>query len=56
MFAAGFGLNFYGYFVFAALWVSGYFVWASQVNARERRREAAAKSGETGGGPSGSSD
>ncbi len=39
---SGFGLNFYGYFVFAALWVCGYFVWASRVNARERRREAAA--------------
>jgi hypothetical protein len=55
MFAAGFGLNFYGYFVFAALWVSGYFVWASRVNARERRREAAVKSGEPGARSSGSS-
>jgi len=33
-----FGLNFYGYFVFAALWVCGYFFWAWRINARERRK------------------
>jgi len=38
--ALSFGLNFYGYFVFAAVWVCGYFLWASRTNARERKREA----------------
>ncbi len=24
----GFGWNFYGYFVFAVVWIAGYFLWA----------------------------
>ena len=34
----GFGLNFYGFFVFAAFWVCLYFVWAFFVNRREKRK------------------
>lgn len=35
---SAFGLNFYGYFIFAACWVIAYFAWAWQVNRREARR------------------
>ncbi len=37
---SGFGLNFYGFFVFAALWICVYSVWVARVNKRERSREA----------------
>ncbi len=30
----GFGWNFYGFFLYAALWVSGYFLWAYVANRR----------------------
>ena len=36
----GFGLNFYGYFAFAGLWVGAYFLWAWWKNVRERQRDA----------------
>ncbi len=39
-YAAGFGLNFYGYFLFAGFWVGAYFIWAWRVNTRERARTA----------------
>ena len=34
----GFGWSFYGFFVAAALWIAGYFVWVLAVEARERHR------------------
>lgn len=34
----GFGFNFYGYFIFAACWVTAYFAWAWSVNNREREQ------------------
>jgi hypothetical protein len=34
---AGFGWNFYGFFLFAALWIAGYFAWARWMAARDRR-------------------
>jgi hypothetical protein len=37
--ASGFGMNFYGFFVVALLWVVAYFCWASRINASETRRE-----------------
>jgi len=40
----GFGLNFYGYFAFAGVWVSAYFLWAWRMNARERQRDSKHKS------------
>ena len=33
----GFGWNFYGFFVAAALWLGAYFVWARFASARDRR-------------------
>lgn len=36
----GFGLNFYGFFVVALLWVIAYFFWASRKNASERQEES----------------
>ena len=41
---AGFGLNFYGYFAFAGVWVGAYFFWAWRTNARERQRDSKHKS------------
>lgn len=43
MMAIGFGLNFYGFFAFAAVWVVAYFVWASRVNAAEHAGENRAR-------------
>lgn len=34
----GFGWNFYAFFVYAALWLSGFFIWAFRANRRERRK------------------
>ncbi|MFQ5744325.1 MAG: hypothetical protein ACE5HV_12155 [Acidobacteriota bacterium] len=31
---AGFGISFYGFFVFAAAWCIGYFAWALWANRR----------------------
>jgi len=31
----GFGWSFYGYFIFCALWVCGYFLWARWINNKE---------------------
>jgi hypothetical protein len=36
----GFGLNFYGFFVFAVLWILGYFSWARRINSREKRQNS----------------
>lgn len=35
----GFGLNFYGFFFFAALWVCAYFLWARWFNTKEKSRK-----------------
>jgi hypothetical protein len=35
---AGFGWNFYGFFVFCVLWIGGYFLWARAAARRERLR------------------
>lgn len=32
----GFRWNFYGFFIVAALWVAGYFLWAYYANTREK--------------------
>jgi hypothetical protein len=32
----GFGLNFYGYFVFAAIWICFYALWVSYINKKEK--------------------
>ena len=32
----GFGLNFYGYFVFAAVWILCYSLWVSYINKKEK--------------------
>ena len=34
--AEGFGWSFYGFFVAAAMWVGGYFVWAVRAGRRLR--------------------
>jgi hypothetical protein len=34
----GFGWNFYGFFVLAALWMVSYFAWALRAGARDRTR------------------
>jgi len=36
----GFGLNFYGFFIAAAVWLAVYFLWAFSAVARDRRRDA----------------
>jgi hypothetical protein len=33
----GFGWNFYGYFVYAAIWIVGYFILAAHLNRRDRK-------------------
>ncbi len=33
----GFGWNFYGFFLFAALWVCAYFLWIFYINKKEKR-------------------
>lgn len=35
----GFGWSFYGFFLVAALWVGGYFLWAYIKNTREDRKD-----------------
>jgi hypothetical protein len=35
----GFGFNFYGYFVFAAIWICAYALWVRFMNANERAKE-----------------
>jgi len=35
----GFGINFYGYFVFAAIWICTYALWVRYINARESSKE-----------------
>ena len=30
----GFGWNFYGFFVFAVVWIAAYFAWAAWMNRR----------------------
>lgn len=32
----GFGANFYAYFLYAAIWIAGYFALASWLNRRDR--------------------
>jgi hypothetical protein len=34
---AGFGWNFYGYFIYAAIWIVGYFILAVYLNRRDRK-------------------
>lgn len=34
--AGGFGISFYGFFVFAAVWCVLYFAWALRANRRDR--------------------
>lgn len=36
----GFGWSFYGFFVAAALWLAGYFLWAWRAAVRDRRRNS----------------
>jgi hypothetical protein len=31
----GFGMNFYGFFLYAGVWVVGYFLWAIYANRKE---------------------
>lgn len=31
---SGFGWNFYGFFVFAVVWIAAYFAWARWMNRR----------------------
>jgi hypothetical protein len=38
VFIVGFGVTFYGFFVFAGLWVAGYSLWAKWINASEQRQ------------------
>ena len=33
----GFGGNFYGYFVYAAVWIAAYFLLAGYLNRRDRK-------------------
>ncbi len=33
----GFGWSFYGFFVFAAVWIAAYFTWAAWMNRRPGR-------------------
>jgi len=35
----GFGWSFYGFWIYAAAWVSGYFIWARRAAHKERRDE-----------------
>ncbi len=35
----GFGMNFYGFFIFAAVWIGAYALWVRLINARERASE-----------------
>ncbi|MGH9315189.1 MAG: hypothetical protein ACRD1S_18545 [Vicinamibacterales bacterium] len=34
---AGFGWNFYGFFLFCIVWIGAYFVWAGSMARREER-------------------
>ncbi len=34
---AGFGWNFYGYFIYAAIWIVGYFILAGYLSRRDRK-------------------
>jgi hypothetical protein len=44
----GFGWNFYGFFLFAIVWIVGYFFWAAQTAKRERLRPARGAGGKPG--------
>jgi len=46
---SGFGWNFYGFFVFAAAWLAGYFAWAAWMARREAGREPRREAGREGG-------
>ncbi len=39
----GFGINFYGFFLFSAVWICAYALWVRAINARERSREQQAQ-------------
>ncbi len=43
----GFGWSFYGFFVFAVVWIAAYFAWAAWMN---RRPGAGGRRPEAGGG------
>jgi hypothetical protein len=47
----GFGWNFYGFFVFCFLWITGYFLWARSRQRAERKRQRPERGagGEPGG-------
>ena len=34
----GFGWGFYGFFLYATVWVTGYFIWAFRANRRDREK------------------
>lgn len=34
----GFGWSFYGFFLYSAFWVCGYFIWATYTNRKEKRK------------------
>ena len=35
----GFGLNFYGFFLYAGVWVIGYFLWAFRANRKDAAKD-----------------
>jgi len=35
----GFGWSFYGFFLFAAVWIAAYFAWARWMEKRERTEQ-----------------
>lgn len=35
----GFGWNFYGFFLYAGVWVIGYFLWALHTNRKETDKD-----------------
>jgi hypothetical protein len=39
----GFGINFYGFFIYAAVWVCAYSLWARYVNKRKRGTDRTGK-------------
>lgn len=45
----GLGLNFYGFFAFAALWICGYFGWVRRANAQDEAEPPADNPGPDSG-------
>jgi hypothetical protein len=46
----GFGINFYGFYVFAAIWICAYALWVRFMNAAERAKESDDSNDEAGRG------